>query len=140
MHGLVPKGDKAAAEGVFFRQQLAKLDWTALKKPPVLVAADTLREGESGGDKIGVGDGGGRGGGVEDNVVSSSSPRLSESSSEGIGGPGAAGGQGWGQGVLVGVAVGVLGSVSVVAVAFAIKKGVRGDRQYVDISNGANSW
>ncbi|CAM9939112.1 unnamed protein product [Ectocarpus fasciculatus] len=140
LHGLVPKGEKAAAEGVFFRQQLAKLDWTALKKPPILVATDALRDGESGGGKIGVGSGGGRGGGVEDGVVSSSSPRLGESSSEGIGGPGAAGGRGWGQGVLVGVAVGVLGSVFVVAVAFAIKKGARVDRPYVDISNGASSW
>lgn len=134
----MPKGDKAAAEGVFFRQQLAKLNWTALKTPPILLAADALRDGEHGGDKIGVGGGGGAG--VDDGAITSSSPRLSKSSSEGVGGPGAVGGRDWGEGVLVGVAVGVLSSVSVVAVAFAIKKVVRGDRPYVDISNGANSW
>lgn len=135
----MPKGDKAAAEGVFFRQQLAKLDWTALKTPPILLAADALRDRERGGNKIGVGGGSG-GGGVDDDAISSSSPRLSKSRSEGVGGPGAVGRRGWGQGVLVGVAIGALGSAFVVAVAFAIKKGVGGDRPYVDISHGTNSW
>ncbi|CAM9445034.1 unnamed protein product [Ectocarpus sp. 8 AP-2014] len=138
LHGLVPKGDKASAEGVFFRQQLAKLDWTTLKTPPILLAADALRDGKRGGGNIGVGGGGGAG--VGDGAITSSSPRLSKSSSEGVGALGAVGGRGWGEGVLVGVAVGVVGSVSVVAVAFAIKKVVRGDPPYVDISNGANSW
>ncbi|CAM9875206.1 unnamed protein product, partial [Scytosiphon promiscuus] len=39
LHGLVPKNEKAAAEGTLFRHQLGQLDWGEVQTPPALLAA-----------------------------------------------------------------------------------------------------
>lgn len=138
LHGLLPKSERAAAEGVFFRQQLGKLDWSELRTPPVLVDAGVV--------------GGKRGQGVDEashdtssSVAGgrSSSLQLEASGPEegrGGGGRGRGDGWGWGEGVVAGVAGGVIASACVVVLGGTIKRGMRGGRSYEDISGGANAW
>lgn len=125
LHGLVPKSDKAAAEGFFFRQQLGQLDWSELKTPPALLNSGVV---------------GGQGQGLDApprNGVAgrSSSPRMAASSLEQERSHGRGG-----EGVVVGVVGGVLASACVVTLVGAIKRGRRGDRSYEDISKGGNAW
>eukprot|EP00752_Nemacystus_decipiens_P002584 g2419.t1 len=131
LHGLVPKSDKAAAEGVFFREQLEKLDWSDLKPPPALLDAGVV---------------GGRGqrvdGAPRDGVLGRPS-----STQIGVSGPmegrtrrRSGEGWGWGEGVVVGVVGGVLASACVVVLAGAIKRSMRGGPSYDDISGGRSAW
>lgn len=127
----MPKSDKAAAEGLFFRQQLGQLDWSELKPPPAL---------------IGAGVAGGRGRRVHEASRGTAAPDSSGSLQMGTSGTeegrsrGSGEGWGWEEGVLVGVAGGVLASACVVVLGGAIKRGMRGDRGYEDISGSPNAW
>lgn len=130
LHGLVPKSDKAAAEGVFFRQQLGKLDWSDLKTPPILLNAGGVGEqGQSVGEASGDGAAG-----------RSGSPQMKTSDPEEEHSRRREERWGWGEGVVVGVVGGVLASICVVVLTGAIKRGMRGNRSYEDVSNDANLW
>lgn len=127
----MPKADKAAAEGVFFREQLGKLDWSDLRTPPALLDAGVVggRRGQRV-DEAPRDDAAGR---------SSSPPQMRASGLEkgrSVGGED----WGWGEGVFVGVVGGVLASACVVVLAGAIRRGMRGDRSYEDISDGGSGW
>lgn len=136
LHGLVPKNEKAAQEGTLFRQQLGQVDWAEVQTPPVLLKAGVFAERErrtvdgSAAATADVVDGGRFVGGGDGSRASGSGAGQGRGSSGGVLG----GDWGWKAGVVAGVAGGVLASVSVAAISGAIKRGVRGDRGYEDIS------
>lgn len=117
----MPKSDKVAAEGVFFREQLGKLDWSDPKTPPGFVGGRGQRFAAAPRDCV---------------TGRSTSPQARASGLE----------EGRSQevvrveAVVVGVVGGVLASACVVVLAGTIKRGMWGDRSYGDIADGCNAW
>ncbi len=140
LHGLVPKGDKAAAEGVLFRQQLERQDWSGLEIPPILLKAGVGGGGQQALEEAGASAAGGGGGGGEGGEGGGSSAMLHGRPSAGPEGTsgGRSEGERWGEGVVVGVAAGMLASACVAVLAEPIKRGMQRHQGYEGISGGSS--